>query len=446
MIVSKMSLPRRTFLRGMGVTVALPFLDAMAPALSALAKTAAAPKTRLGFIYVANGVTMPHWRPNGTATNFELSPILSPLAPVRDQMVLVSGLANSAANVKEVSGGPHTRCQSAWLTGATPKRTEAADIQLGTSLDQHAARVLGADTPLSSLELAVEPNFIVGNCDNGYSCVYQNTFSWKSPTQPLPMENNPRVIFERMFGDGSSPEVRRAQMRRGRSILDWVSADMNRLVRTLGPGDRTTVTEYLDAVREVEGRIQMAERQGQSSLETSIARPLGIPVSDDDHFKLMIDLMFLAYRAEITRVASFQLSREQSQRTYPFIGVQNGHHEISHHMDQPDRMALNSKINTYHVSLLARLAEKMRAAPDGDGTLLDHAMILYGAGMGDGDIHSPHDLPIVLVGGGGGKLKGGRHLTPALDTPLMNLGLSMLDKAGVPLERVGDSTGTLSDL
>ena len=314
------------------------------------------------------------------------------------------------------------------------------------SLDQYAARELGKETPLASLELAVEPNYIVGNCDNGYSCVYQNTFAWKTPTTPLPMENNPRVVFERMFGDGSSPEARRRQMRRGRSILDWVSADMNRLVRTLGPADRTVVTEYLDAVREVEGRIQMAEQQGARSLEATLTRPLGVPVSDDEHFKLMIDLQFLAYRAEITRVVTYQLSREQSQRTYPFIGVANGHHEISHHMDQPDRMELNSKINTYHVSLLARLAEKMRATPDGDGTLLDHAMLLYGAGMGDGDVHSPHDLPLVLVGGGGGTLKGGRHLKAAFDTPLMNLGLSLLDKAGIAAERFGDSTGTLSDL
>lgn len=446
MIVTKMSLPRRTFLRGMGVTMALPLLDAMVPALSAMAKTPANPKMRLGFLYVANGVTMPHWRPKGAGTSLELSPILSPLEPIRDQVIVVSGLANSAANVKEVSGGPHTRCQAAWLTGATPKRTEAADIELGVSLDQYAAREFGRETPLASLELAVEPNYIVGNCDNGYSCVYQNTFSWKTPTMPLPMENNPRVVFERMFGDGSSPEARRLRMRRGRSILDWVSADMNRLARTLGPSDRAVVAEYLDAVREVEGRIQMAEQQGASSLESTVARPLGVPVSDDEHFKLMIDLQFLAYRAEITRVVTYQISREQSQRTYPFIGVPNGHHEISHHMDQPDRMDMNSRINTYHVSLMARLAEKMRATPDGDGTLLDHAMLLYGAGMGDGDVHSPHDLPLVLVGGGCGTLEGGRHLKAVFDTPLMNLGLSMLDKAGIAAERFGDSTGTLSDL
>ena len=446
MIVTKKALPRRTFLRGMGVTMALPLLDAMVPALSALAKTPANAKLRLGFFYVANGVTMPHWRPRGEGPRLELSPILGPLEPIKDQVIVVSGLANSAANVKEVSGGPHTRCQAAWLTGAAPKRTEAADIELGVSLDQFAARELGKETALPSLELAVEPNYVVGNCDNGYSCVYQNTFSWKTPTTPLPMENNPRVVFERMFGDGSSPEARRLQMRRGRSILDWVAADMNRLVRTLGPGDRAVVTEYLDAVREVEGRIQMAEQRGASSLESTVARPLGVPTSDDEHFKLMIDLLYLAYRAETTRVVTYQLSREQSQRTYPFIGVANGHHEISHHMDQPDRMELNTKINTYHVSLLARLAERMRATPDGDGTLLDHAMLLYGAGMGDGDVHSPHDLPILVAGGGCGTLKGGRHIKAVYDTPLMNLGLSMLDKAGISAERFGDSTGTLSDL
>jgi hypothetical protein len=446
MFISKISLPRRAFLGGIGATLALPFLDAMTPALSAMAATSAKPQMRLGFFYTANGVTMAHWRPKGVGSQFELSPILNSLAPFKDQVVVISGLANTAADVKDVSSGPHTRCQAAWLSGVAPKRTEGTDIQLGKTLDQYAADELGKDTPLTSLELALEPNFVVGNCDNGYSCVYQNTFSWRSPTIPLPMENNPRVVFERMFGDGSKAAARIKQMRQDRSILDAVTEDMKRLLGTLGPGDRNTVEEYLAAVRDVESRIHRSEKRAAYAPEATIERPLGIPVAADDHAKLMIDLQFLAYQADITRVVTFQVSREQSQRTYPFIGVPNGHHEISHHMDQPARMALNSKINAYHVSLMGHLAEKLKGTPDGDGTLLDHTILMYGAGMGDGDVHSPHDLPFVLVGGGCGQLKGGRHLEAKLDTPLMNVGLSVLEKAGIPAERIGDSTGRLFEL
>jgi hypothetical protein len=443
MFIARMSLPRRTFLRGLGATLALPFLDAMVPALSA---AAAKSPLRLGFFYTANGVTMAHWRPKGVGTQFEMSPILSPLQPFRDRLVVISGLANTAADVRDVSSGPHTRCQAAWLSGATPKRTEGADIELGKTLDQYAADVLSEDSPLSSLELALEPNFVVGNCDNGYSCVYQNTFSWKSPTTPLPMENNPRVVFERLFGDGSSSAARLKRMHEDRSILDSVTADMKRLLGVLGAGDRSTAEEYFSAVRDVETRILRSEKHVASTPEATIERPLGIPVADDDHAKLMIDLHFLAYQADITRVVSFQVSREQSQRTYPFIGVPNGHHEISHHMDQPARMALNSKVNTYHVSLMARLAQRLSETPDGDGTLLDHSILMYGAGMGDGDVHSPHDLPLVLVGGGCGQLKGGRHLQVPVDTPLMNVGMSLLDKSGIKSERVGDSTGRIAEL
>lgn len=442
MMITRMSLPRRTFLRGMGATLALPFLDAMVPALSAAAK----PQVRLGFFYTANGVTMAHWRPKGVGSQFELSPILNSLTPLKDHVVVVSGLANTAADVKDVSSGPHTRCQAAWLSGVAPKRTEGADIQLGKTLDQYAADVLGQDTPLSSLELALEPNFVVGNCDNGYSCVYQNTFSWKSDTTPLPMENNPRVVFERMFGDGSSTAARVKQMRQDQSILDSVTDDMKRLLGVLGSEDRHTAEEYFTAVRDVESRIRRAEQHVASTPEATIDRPLGIPFADDEHGQLMIDLHFLAYQADFTRVVTFQVSREQSQRTYPFIGVPNGHHEISHHMDQPARMALNSKINAYHVSLMARLARRLSETPDGDGTLLDHTILMYGAGMGDGDVHSPHDLPLVLVGGGCGQLKGGRHILAPTDTPLMNVAMSLLDKAGIPTERLGNSTGRLADL
>jgi hypothetical protein len=443
MIVTRKSLPRRTMLRGIGATLALPLLDAMLPALSATAR-AGKPNLRLGFFYVPNGVTMQDWHPTGSQTDFTLAPILRAMAPFQDQMVVIRGLANHL--VEGLGGGPHTRCGAAWLCGVEPKRTEGADIQLATTIDQHAARELGRDTLLPSLELAIESNYIVGNCDNGYSCVYQNTFSWRTPTTPLPMENNPRVVFERLFGDGGSKSLQLTRLRQDRSILDAVGDDMTRLVRGLGTGDRVILTEYLDAVREVETRIQKAEQHNATAPVPAIERPLGIPMGDDEHAKLMFDLQFLAYQADVTRVVSFLVAREQSQRTYPYIGVPNGHHDMSHHQNNPEKMAQNSKINAYHVSLLARLVERMRATPDGDGSLLDHAMLLYGSGMGEGDIHSPHDLPTILVGGGCGTLRGGRYLTPPANTPLMNLGLSLLDKAGVELDAVGDSTGRLADL
>jgi hypothetical protein len=287
----------------------------------------------------------------------------------------------------------------------------------------------------------------VGNCDNGYSCVYQNTFSWRSPTTPLPMETNPRVVFERLFGDGGSASARLANLQTDRSILDWVYEDAIRLQKKLGVSDQNTVSGYLEAIRDVERRIQNAEKRlGQDAAVPIIEKPMGIPDSDDEHTKLMFDLQFLAYQGDVTRVVSFQIGREQSARTYPQIGVPNGHHEISHHQNNPERMALNTKINTHHVRLFSGLVEKMRQTPDGDGTLLDHAILLYGGGMGDGDFHNPHDLPVVLVGSGNGQLKGGRLLKVPVDTPMMNLGLSLLEKVGVELPKIGDSTGRLADL
>jgi hypothetical protein len=440
MIITKMALPRRTFLRGIGATLALPFLDAMVPALSALAKTAGTPAMRLGFFYVANGVTMDAWHPRGEGTSFEISPILTPLAPFRDQMIVVKGLANIAA---EGTTGVHSRCHTAWLNGTTPKKTEGADIQAGTTIDQHAARKLGQDTLLDSLEMCLEPRGFVGACDNGYSCAYGNTFSWRTPTTPMPMEDNPRVVFERLFGAAGSPAQRAAQIRTDRSILDAVTADIAQLQRTLGPADRATVGGYLDAVRQVETRLQKAERVRDVTIERPIG---GIPDSDDEHARLMLDLQFLAYQADITRVSSLQISRESSSRTYPQIGVPNAHHEVSHHQNRPERLALNAKINTYQCSLFAHLVEKMRSTPDGDGTLLDHAILVYGAGMGDGNAHAPRDLPIVVMGGGCGQLRSGRLLKAPVDTPMMNLGLTLLDKVGVELESLGDSTGRLADL
>ena len=446
MIVSKTSLPRRTFLRGVGATLALPFLDAMVPALSALSQTAATPAMRLGFFYVPNGIQMGNFRPKGEGSAFEITPILAPLAPYRDQLIVFGGLANAQADPLDVGSGTHARAGAVWLNGARPKRTEGADIQAGTTIDQLAAEALGRDTPLSSLELALEPNYLVGNCEGGYSCVYVNTFSWRTPTMPMPMETNPQVVFERLFGDGGGQAARLARMRQDRSILDAVTEDMARLQGALGPQDRATVDEYVEAVRDVERRLQRTLRRSDSSPLPAIDPPLGIPDSFGEHARLMFDLQFLAYRGDFTRVSSFQLGRELSTRSYAELGVAEAHHDISHHQRNPEKMAKNTKINLYHMDLFSGLVEKMRATPDGDGSLLDHSMLLYGGGLGDGDLHLPHDLPLVLVGGGCGRIRGGRHLNYPADTPMMNLGLSLLDKVGVELESIGDSTGRLADL
>ena len=444
MIITKRSLPRRTFLRGAGATLALPLLDAMVPALSALARTPARPRMRMGFLYVPNGVQMENFRPRGAGAEFEITPILRPLEPYREQTIVLGGLANAQANPLDVGSGTHARASAVWLNGMRPKRTEGADIRAGTTIDQLAARALGADTPLRSLELALEPNFTVGNCEGGYSCVYVNTFSWRTPTMPLPMETNPHAVFERLFGAGGDPAARLAQLRRDRSLLDAVTEDMVRLQRTLGPRDRATVDGYLDAVRDVERRLQNTLARADASPTPAMEAPLGIPDSFGEHARLMFDLQLLAYQADITRVVTFQIGRELSTRSYAELGVLESHHDISHHQSDPVRMAKNTKINLFHMSLFAEFVEKLRATPDGDGTLLDHVMLLYGGGLGDGDRHLPHDLPLVLVGGGCGQLRGGRHLVCATDTPLMNLGLTLLDKVGVELASVGDSTGRLT--
>jgi hypothetical protein len=431
----------------MGVTVALPLLDAMVPAMTALQRTPANPARRLGFWQTANGVYGPDYKPKGEATlltALEFTPIIAPLLPLCEQTVITTGLSNLAAESKQVGSGVHARAAACFLSGCAARRTEGADIELGKTLDQYAADVLGKDTQLSSLELALESSF-VGNCDQGYSCAYVNTFSWRAPAMPLPMENNPRIVFERMFGDGGSVEARLAQMKRDRSILDRVSDDLASLSRQLGAGDRATVTGYLDALRDVEQRIQKAERHSATTPLPSAAQPMGIPESFPDHADLMVDLMFLAYQADVTRVITFQTSREQGGRQFPFIGVPEAHHETSHHQGDPHKIKQNTKINAYFMQLFANLATKMRETPDGDGTLLDHSLLLWGAGMGSGDIHSPHDMPVAVVGGGGG-LKGNRLLQYPLDTPFMNFGLALLGRAGVHLDSVGDSTGPVTDL
>jgi len=444
MFITKMVLPRRTFLRGVGVAIALPLIDAMVPALTALSKTAAGPVRRLGFVYTPNGATMAAWTPAGTGPVLdELSPTLSPLAPFRDQVVVPTGLSQRQAESQGDGNGEHSRGQTTWLSGIHPKRTEGADVQAGTTVDQLAAQVLGKDTPLQSIEMALEQNYLVGNCDNGYSCVYWNTISWRTPTTPLPMEVNPRVVFERMFGDGGTPEQRRAQIREDRSILDSVRDAVASLQNRLGASDRSRVAEYLDSMREIERRIQVAEKQSGESVIQLPDRPVGAPESYDEHAKLMFDLAAIAFQADITRVFTLLLGREQTNRPYPFIGVPEAHHAISHHQGDPVKLAKAAKINTYHIELLARFAARLQAMPDGDGTMLDHAMILQGSGLSNSDQHSHIDLPLVLIGGGAGRLQGGRHLRFQKDTPMNNLHLTILDKVGVDVGKFGDSTGTI---
>ena len=446
MIITKQALPRRTVLRGLGAAISLPLLNAMVPALAA-GRAARPAVMRFGFFYVPNGMFLDNYHPKGEGgKNFELTPILSPLAPVRDHLVVVSGLSNKAAENLNEGGGPHTRSGSAWLSGVRPKRTEGADIMAAKTIDQYAADKLGADTQLRSLELTTESSYMVGNCENGYSCAYLNATSWRTPTQPNPHEQNPRVVFEQLFGDAGSVSARLAQMRRDRSILDSVTEDINKLKRKVGADDGLVVSEYLDALREVERRIQRAEQQNGETAFLNLTQPVGVPAKYDDHVRLLTDLQFLAWQADITRVSTLQIARESSGRTYPEIGVPEGHHTVSHHQRDPHNVTQNTKINIYQMSIFADLAKKMAATPDGEGSLLDHAILMHGSGMGDGDLHTPVNLAVTLVGGGCGKLAGGRHLKPAMDTPAMNLGLSLLDMVDVNLDSLADSTGRLVGL
>lgn len=446
MIIKKLSLPRRAFLRGLGVTLSLPLLDAMVPALSALKKTAATPPLRLGFVFVPNGLILRDFLPKTEGPGFEIPRLLAPLEAYQEQLTIVSGLANAAGDALDASSGPHSRGSGCWLNGMRARRTEGADIQAGTTIDQFAAKQLGKETPLASLELALEPNFMTGNCEGGYSCAYINTLSWRTPTLPLPMATNPRVVFERLFGEPGDEATRQSQRNIDRSILDGVSEDLGRLRAKLAPGDRRTVGEYLDAVRDVEHRIQQTEKRAADAPELEIDAPLGTPPVFEDHAKLMFDLLFLAYQSDITRVATFQIARELSHRAYTELGVSEAHHDISHHGNRAEAIEKNARINEFHMGLFAHLIAKMHATPDGDGSLLDHVIMLYGASFGDGNLHVPHNLPVALVGNGGGQIKAGRHLKVPFDTPFMNLGLSLLDKVGVELESIGDSTGRIADL
>jgi hypothetical protein len=447
MIVTRMKLSRRTLLRGLGASVALPLLDAMVPALTALKATAAHPVRRLGFIYLPNGVGRNHssidyWTPTGDVANFVLSPCLSPLEAFRDQLVVVSGLSQATAEQGTDGNGDHTRSTSTWLSGIRPKKTQGADLRAGMTADQIAAERLGTDTVLPSLEIAaVDIDYLVGQCENGYSCAYTSTLAWRNPTTPLPAAGNPRVVFEQLFGQGGTTEQRITRLRNRQSILDAVVKDMGRLLQTLGPVDRARAGEYLDAVREVERRIQKAEQQvGAAALPPPA---VGIPEKFADHVQLLFDLQCLAYQADITRVSTFMLGRELNNRTYPEIGVNEPHHSVSHHGDNPEQISKLLKINQLQAQLFAAFLEKLRASPDGDGNLLDHSLFLYGGGMSNPNVHSHVDLPLAVFGGGAGQLKGGRHLHCAEGTPMTNLLLGLLDKVDVPLEHLGDSTGKL---
>lgn len=438
MMLTKLALPRRTFLRGMTAAVALPLLDAMVPALTAMAQTAARPVRRLGFVYIPMGMNPAPWTPTAEGRITELSRSLASLTPYLDHLTVVSGLEvrNSA-----VAGGNHATAASAFLSCARAKRTEGSDFELGITVDQVAAKQVGGETPIPSLEIGTDLIAQVGNCDNGFACVYQNNLSWASSTAPLPSEADPRALFERLFGDGGTPEARRTELRRNASILDWVLDDMARLEGRLGAADRRRMSEYLDAVREVERRIQRAERQSLDSPLPALRRPASIPAEWEDHVKLMCDLQVLALQTDMTRIVTFQLAREGSTRTYPQIGVPEPHHPVSHHTNDPEKLAKLARINAYHVSLFAYLLERLAATADGDGTLLDHSTYLFGSGMGNPDIHDHRNLPIVVARGGIGGAKGGYHLKYPDETPLANLHLTLLDGVGVQLDTFVDSTG-----
>ena len=447
MMITKKHLSRRTFLRGTGAVLALPFLDSMVPALAA-PKGAAGPAMRLGFVYVPNGIIESSWLPAAEGPGFEFNATMKALEPFREHTLVISNLAQINGRSFGDGGGDHARAGASWLTGVHPKKTEGADIHSGISADQIAARELGKQTQFASLEIGVEAPSLAGGCDSGYSCAYTNTVSWSSPTTPNPMEVNPRVLFERLFGDGDSTDAasRLELMHERGSLLDFVKGSVDRLQTRLGPGDRRKLTEYLEAIRDIERRIQKAEEQNASMKMPVINLPVSAPEEFVDHARLMMDLMLIAYQADLTRVVSFMLAREGSNRSYREIGISDGHHNCTHHQNDPDKISKTIKINTHHVNQFAYLIDKMKSTPDGDGTLLDHSMILYGSSIADGNRHTHTNLPLALMGGGCGKIKGGRHLRCAEETPMTNLLLSMLDKTGIHTEKLGDSTGMLQHL
>jgi len=441
MMLTRKALPRRTFLRGMGASVALPLLDAMVPSMTALAKTAAKPVRRLGFVYMPMGCDVSRWTPTGEGRVTALSPTLESLAPVADRLTFISNM-----ELKNAYPGTHATSNASFLSAATAKWTESTDYYLGTTIDQVAAQRIGGQTLLPSLELSMDLLQTVGQCDNGYACVYQNNLSWSSPTTPLPAEAHPRIVFERLFGEGGSAADRQAALARRASLLDAVREDMMRLQRALGPDDRQRVDQYLDTVREVERRIQKAETQTEDTGLPDLDRPVGVPAAYADHARLMFDLQVLAMQADVTRVITFQLARETSNRTYPEIGVPDPHHPLTHHGNDPQKIAQMAKINAFHVSLFGYYLEKLKATREGDGSLLDNALILYGSGMGNPNVHDHVNLPIIVAGAGAGSPTGARHIKYDRPTPLANLHLTLLERAGVSMDAFADSKGHVDEL
>lgn len=439
--LTKKSIPRRTLLKGVGASLALPLLDAMIPAATAAVKTPANNLRRLGYVFMPMGCDQSRWTPKSENTLDELSPILESLKPVKDKLNVFTNM-----ELRPAYPGSHATSNSSFLSAAKAKVTESTDYYLGTTADQVAAKQIGQQTQLPSLELAMDLLQTVGQCDNGYACVYQNNLSWSSPTTPLPAEAHPRLVFENLFGEGGTPQERRSALRKRASLLDSITEEMKRLQRGLDAGDRAKVSEYLDSIREVERRIEKAEADTKDKPLPDLDRPLGVPAAYADHARLMFDLQLLAYQGDITRVTTFQIARETSNRSYPEIGVSDPHHPLSHHGDNLAKIARMAKINTFHVSLFAEYLEKLQNTKEGNGSLLDNVLLMYGSGIGNPNVHDHTNLPIIVAGGGSGGLKGNRHIRYDNPTPLANLHLTLLDKVGVKIDSFGDSTGKIGGL
>jgi hypothetical protein len=446
MFITKKAIPRRTFLKSAQAALALPLLDAMIPAATAWAQTPAKPVKRIGFVFVPMGCDITRWTPPGDEKLDELSPILAPLAPVKDHVTVLTN-----TRLGNAYPGTHDTSNSAFLSCARAKHTESSDYALGITIDQIAAKEMGKETQLASLELAMDLHMLSGVCNNGYACVYQNCLSWSSATTPLPAEAHPRVVFERLFGEGGNAAERRSSLLNRKSVLDWFTGDIARLKQRVGVPDRVRLDQYLDSVRAVEREIERAEQAVTENKTPDMDRPVGVPEVFADHVKLMFELQILALQADITRVITFQLTREQSNRTYPEIGVPDPHHPISHHGGDPEKVAKIAKINTFHVSMFSDFLQRMKATPDGDGSLLDHTIYLYGSGMGNPSLHDHDNLPILVAGGAGTGLRGGRHIKYKSERysdgmPLANVHLTLLDRVGVHLDSFMDSTGKVEDL
>jgi hypothetical protein len=447
-LITRKHLPRRTFLKGLGTSIALPWLDAMTPAFAATSRLGGKPPVRMAFAYVPNGIVMPDWTPQAEGASFELPKLLEPIAPYKGKSLVLSGLTQNGGRALGDGPGDHARAASTFLTGVHPKKTSGADIQVGISADQVAAQAIGKATKYPSLELGCEDGRLVGNCDSGYSCAYSNSIAWKTPSTPLPPEINPRSVFERLFAGWESGEdavARARRMRYNKSILDFAMEDTARLEGKLGPTDRRKMDEYLTAVREIEGRIQKAEQQS-TEVVPPMGKPDGIPIDYADHSRLMFDLLAVAFQSDLTRIATFMLAREGSNRAYREIGISDAHHSLTHHRGNQEMIAKVAQINRYHVEQFAYFLGKLDSIKEGDGTLLDHSMIVYGSGLSDGNRHQHNDLPCLLVGGAAGALRSGRHVKYAAETPMANLYLAMLDRVGVKPERLGDSNGELNHL